>query len=77
MSLDNLEVETPRLILRPTRWEDFESWAAFMRDAEATRFLGGVQLRLTPWRAMMLMAGAWYLRQPSMFSAIGRRRGQN
>jgi len=76
MSIDDLEIETSRLILRPIRWEDFEAWAAFMGDSEATRFLGGVQPRSTAWRTMMTMAGAWYLRQPSMFSVIEKASGR-
>lgn len=34
-------LETERLILRPTTAEDFEPWAAFAADEEASRFLGG------------------------------------
>jgi RimJ/RimL family protein N-acetyltransferase len=76
MSIDDLTIETPRLILRPTRWEDFDAWAACMGDSETTRFLGGVQPRSTAWRTMMTMAGAWYLRQPSMFSVIEKATGR-
>ena len=43
--LATLQLETPRLLLRPTRPEDFEAWAAFMADAESARFIGGVQTR--------------------------------
>src|SRR6516165_5923096 len=57
MDIDTLRIETPRLILRPTRWEDFEAWAAFLADEQATRFLGGVQSRPLAWRTMMCMAG--------------------
>ena len=42
MELASLELETPRLTLRPTRSEDFEGWAAFMADPESARFVGGV-----------------------------------
>ena len=70
MSIDDIEIETSRLILRPIRWEDFDAWAAFMADPNATRFLGGAQPRPLAWRTMMTMAGAWYLRQPSMFSVV-------
>ena len=52
MGIDTLRIETPRLILRPTRWEDFDAWAAFLADEESTRFLGGVQSRP---RSMMCM----------------------
>jgi len=76
MSIDTLQIETSRLILRPIRWEDFDAWAAFMADPDATRFLGGVQPRPVAWRTMMTMAGAWYLRQPSMLSVIEKATGR-
>ena len=76
MDLENLRVETPRLILRPTRLEDFDAWAEFMADVEATRFLGGTQPRSVAWRTMLTMAGAWYLRRPAMFSVIEKASGR-
>jgi RimJ/RimL family protein N-acetyltransferase len=44
-----LTLETERLILRLPRREDFEPFAEFMADAEATAFLGGQQLRSVAW----------------------------
>jgi len=43
--LDSLKLETPRLILRPPRLEDFDAWAAFLDDEVATQFIGGRQPR--------------------------------
>ena len=34
MILATLQLETARLLLRPTQREDFEAWAAFMADEE-------------------------------------------
>ena len=62
-------LETPRLILRPTRPEDFEPWATFMAD-DATRFIGGPQPRSTAWRGFMSMAGSWSMLGYGMFSVI-------
>jgi RimJ/RimL family protein N-acetyltransferase len=76
MDIDTLRIETPRLILRPTRWEDFDAWAAFLADEEATRFIGGVQSRPLAWRAVMCMAGAWHLQRPAMFSVIEKSTGR-
>jgi RimJ/RimL family protein N-acetyltransferase len=76
MHLDDLKLETARLILRPTRLEDFEGWAAFMGDTETMRFMGGTQPRSMAWRAMMTMAGAWSLDHPSMFSVIEKATGR-
>ena len=72
MGIDTLRIETPRLMLRPTRWEDFDAWAAFLADEESTRFLGGVQSRP---RSRMCMAGAWFLGRPAMFSVIEKSSG--
>jgi RimJ/RimL family protein N-acetyltransferase len=69
-------LETPRLILRPPEPEDFEPWAAFMADEEATRFLGGVQPRSSVWRGFCTMAGAWALFGYAMFSVIERGSGR-
>lgn len=69
-------LETERLLLRPTRGEDFERWAEFLADPEATRFLGGMQPRSMAWRAMMTMAGAWALTGVSMFSVIEKASGR-
>jgi RimJ/RimL family protein N-acetyltransferase len=46
----SLVLETPRLILRPPKIEDFDAWAAFLVDEEATsqavaRKLGSTRLR--------------------------------
>ena len=76
MDIDSLRIETPRLILRPTRLEDFDAWAEFMADGEATRFIGGQQPRSTSWRSFMTMAGAWHLQGYSMFSVIEKSSGR-
>lgn len=76
MDSDDLRIDTARLILRPTRYEDFNAWAEFMADADSTRYLGGIQPRSVAWRTMMTMAGAWYLQHPSMFSVIEKASGR-
>ena len=68
-------LETERLILRPIAMEDFPRWAEMMGDAEAAKFLGGVQPAAVAWRGLMTMAGAWSLTGVSMFSVIGRDTG--
>ncbi len=69
-------LETPRLIMRPPRIEDFEAYAAFSADAESTRFLGGVQPRSIAWRNFMVHAGAWQLQGFSMFSVVHKATGE-
>ena len=68
-------LETERLILRPTAMEDFPRWAELMADAEAARFIGGVQASSTAWRGLMTMAGAWALTGVAMFSVIEKASG--
>ena len=69
-------LETARLLLRPTSGEDFEPWAAFSADEEASRFLGGPQPRETAWRMMCTMAGSWVVRGFGMFSVIDKESGR-
>jgi RimJ/RimL family protein N-acetyltransferase len=69
-------IETPRLLLRPPRWEDFDAWAEFLADETAARFIGGMQARPAAWRSFMMMAGAWSLRGYAMFSVLERVSGR-
>jgi RimJ/RimL family protein N-acetyltransferase len=71
----DLTIETERLVLRLPLPEDFEPFAAFMADAEATAFLGGQQLRSVAWRGFLQITGAWYLQGFSMFSIIEKSTG--
>lgn len=76
MSVFDLRLETPRLLLRPTAPEDFESWAGFMADAEAVRFIGGVQPRAVAWRGFVAMAGSWAIQGFAMFSVVEKASGR-
>lgn len=68
-------LETARLILRPTATEDLDGWAELMGDAEAARFIGGLQPRSSAWRGMASMAGSWTLKGFGMFSVIEKSSG--
>ena len=74
--VDGPVIETPRLILRPPRREDFDAWAESMSDAETARFIGGVQARAEAWRGFLTVAGAWAIQGFAMFSAIERDTGE-
>ena len=74
--LASLRLETPRLILRPPRMEDFDAWAAFLEDEVATKFIGGRQPRATAWRTFMCMCGAWTMTGVAMFSVIEKASGK-
>ncbi len=73
--LNTLRIETRRLILRPPRMEDFDAWAEFQADEEATRFIGGPQARATAWRTFMGMCGCWHMTGIAMFSVIEKSSG--
>jgi RimJ/RimL family protein N-acetyltransferase len=69
-------LNTPRLILRPPKQEDFPAFADMMSDADHVRFIGGQQLRATAWRSWATHAGSWSLLGFGMFSVIERETGQ-
>ena len=50
-SLDDLRLETTRLILRVPRATDLDPWSEFMTDQEACRYIGGTMPRAMTWRA--------------------------
>ena len=76
MDLEGLKLETERLLLRPVRGDDFESWAAFCADPETMHYLGGVQPRAIAWRAFLSTVGAWHVQGFSFFSVFERDSGQ-
>ncbi|MCW8807166.1 MAG: GNAT family N-acetyltransferase [Rhodanobacter sp.] len=76
MDLDSLRLETERLILRPTRAEDFDAYAENMADALAAHFIGGKQSRPAAWRSFLTLAGAWSIQGFAMFSVIEKSTGK-
>ena len=76
MDLSELQLQTPRLLLRLPRQEDFEAWARFLADEEAVRHIGGTQPRPVAWRSLAAMLGAWHLKGFAMFSVIEKDSGQ-
>jgi RimJ/RimL family protein N-acetyltransferase len=76
MVINELSLETPRLLLRPPLLEDFDAWAVFLDDEIATRFLGGRQPRPTAWRTFMGMCGCWHMTGIAMFSVLEKSTGR-
>ena len=76
MNPATLQLETPRLLLRLPRREDFDAWAVLMSDVESMRYLGGVQPRSLAWRTFLVMAGAWAIQGFGMFSIIEKASGR-
>ncbi len=72
----DLQLETPRLILRTPRLEDLDGWSEMMADEVAARFIGGVAPRAICWRQLMTMIGAWHSTGLGMFSVIERESGR-
>ena len=61
--MNEVTLETERLILRMWREADFEQYAELCADPEVMRFLGGkVFDRIETWRHMASMIGHWHLR---------------
>jgi RimJ/RimL family protein N-acetyltransferase len=73
--LPDVQLETARLILRPPRLEDFESWATATQDPVGMKYLGGPQVRSTAWRGFTTMAGSWAMLGFGMFSLIEKATG--
>jgi RimJ/RimL family protein N-acetyltransferase len=76
MTLDELRIETPRLILRVPRADDLDPWAAMMSDEEAAHFIGGAMPRSVTWRGLMTMIGSWHAMGFAMFSVIEKSSGR-
>jgi RimJ/RimL family protein N-acetyltransferase len=72
----DIQLETPRLLLRMPRLDDLDAWAEMMQDEETARFIGGAVPRSISWRAMMTMIGAWHATGVSMFSVIEKSSGR-
>ena len=76
MNFDDLQIATPRLLLRVPRAADLDPWAEMMTDEEVARFIGGVTPRPVAWRALMTMIGAWHATGFAMFSVIEKATGR-
>ena len=76
MPTDTPVLETPRLLLRPPRREDFDGWAEFAADEETMRYLGGPVPRAVAWRYFLTIAGAWSIQGFAMFSVFEKASGR-
>lgn len=76
MNLQNIRIETPRLILRPPQREDFDGYAGLIGDEETARYIGGHLSRAAAWRKFLQMPGAWMMQGFGMFSVIDKASGQ-
>jgi RimJ/RimL family protein N-acetyltransferase len=61
--MNEVILETDRLVLRMFREDDFEAYARLCADPEVMRFLGGKTFdRIESWRNMASIIGHWHLR---------------
>ena len=61
--MNEVQLETDRLILRMWRDADFEAYARMTADPEVMRYLGGKAFdRQEAWRHMAFLVGHWQLR---------------
>jgi RimJ/RimL family protein N-acetyltransferase len=68
-------LQTPRLLLREYRVEDFEAFAAHLADPESTAHLGSAN-RQTAWRIFGCHAGLWMLYGAGWWGVEVRETGQ-
>lgn len=68
-------LQTPRLLLREYRVEDFNAFAAHLAEPESTAFLETADRR-TAWRIFGCHAGLWLLHGAGWWSVELRRTGQ-
>jgi RimJ/RimL family protein N-acetyltransferase len=70
-------LETPRLILRMFRADDFEPYAAICADPDVMRYLGDGRALTRPeaWRQMAMIVGHWQLRGYGLWAVEERSTG--
>ena len=74
--MENVVIETDRLILRLPRREDFDAYAEMMADEDTARWIGGHMSRTAAWRKFLQMPGAWAIQGFAMFSIVEKASGQ-
>lgn len=73
--MNHVELETPRLLLRPPVAEDFPRYASFSADPITMEHLGGPQKEADAWRGFACLFGYWCLTPASMFSVVEKSSG--
>ena len=77
--MDEVRVETERLILRMWRESDFEPYAEMCADPEVMRYIGvgGKPMnRAEAWRNLAMVIGHWHLRGYGMWAVEERASGE-
>lgn len=75
--MDEVRLETERLILRMWRESDMGPYAEMCADPEVMRYVGGVPMsRPEAWRKLALVVGHWRLRGYGMWAVEERASGE-
>ena len=75
--MEEVTLETERLLLRWLREEDFEQYARMCRDQEVMRFIGGqLMTDIEVWRQMTSFVGHWYFRGYGIWAVEEKSSGQ-
>lgn len=75
--MNEVTLETERLIMRMWREADFEAYAELCADPEVMRYLGGrVFDRTEAWRNMASVIGHWYLRGYGLWAVEEKASGR-
>jgi len=70
-----ITVQTERLLLRQPQAEDFDTYAVFFRDAEASHFYNGPLSEDGAWRVLASDLGHWEMRGYGRWSIVDRNSG--
>ena len=76
MSLQDIRIETERLVLRLPQAGDFDRFAELLGNEEAARWIGGHLQRAPAWRKFLQQPGAWMVQGFGMFSFVDRDSGR-
>jgi RimJ/RimL family protein N-acetyltransferase len=74
--MNEVRLETPRLLLRWFREEDFPAYVEIATDPEVMKFIGGVQTQFDAWKAMSSHIGHWYFRGYGVFAVEEKHTGK-
>ena len=75
--MDEVRLETDRLIMQMWREDDIEEYAELCADPEVMRFLGGKTFdRTEAWRHMASMIGHWQLRGYGIWAVVEKVSGR-
>lgn len=74
--MNEVRLETPRLLLRWFRADDFPAYVEIAADAEVMKYIGGVQKPLEAWRAMSSHIGHWYFFGYGVFAVEEKSSGK-